>query len=198
MYCCQCDAKVSVYILWVCGDNRMIFKTCLNLVPLSYFCFDWRATYPKTWFDLNPSMDKFTFTGNCGMRLLIQRWCLRMVIVISSHFIIDLIINPCWDKGCSMLVKGGLVILHDSQTGINPTREHCLSHQHDAIYQYCIEHVTFGLLYVMFRFSISIFCKGVPGFATDRLCGIWCHGLTLSSCKLIHFSEINFEMIVGL
>ena len=34
-------------------------------------------------------------------------------------------------------------------------------------------HVTFR-----FRFSTRIFYRGVPGFATDYPCGVWCRGLT--------------------
>ena len=34
-------------------------------------------------------------------------------------------------------------------------------------HKYWIDHVTFGLLYVMFRFSTRIFYMGIPGFATD-------------------------------
>ena len=47
----------------------------------------------------------------------------------------------------------------------------------DIPFEYWIEHVTFGLLYVMFRFSAMIFYGGVPGFATDRPYGVWCRGL---------------------
>ena len=36
-----------------------------------------------------------------------------------------------------------------------------------------------GLLYGMFRFSTRIFCRGVPGFATNCSCGVWCRGLTI-------------------
>ena len=38
--------------------------------------------------------------------------------------------------------------------------------------------ITFGLLCVIFRFSIMIFYKGVPGFAIDCPCNVWCRGLT--------------------
>ena len=44
--------------------------------------------------------------------------------------------------------------------------------------EYWIEHVTFGLLYVMFTFPAGIFSRGVPGFATACPCSIWCCGLT--------------------
>ena len=37
---------------------------------------------------------------------------------------------------------------------------------------------TFGLLCVMFRFFTRIFYRGVPGFATDCPCSVWCCGLT--------------------
>ena len=48
----------------------------------------------------------------------------------------------------------------------------------DIFFEYWIEHVTFGLLYIMFEFSIIIFYSGVPGFATDCPCVVWCRGLT--------------------
>ena len=44
--------------------------------------------------------------------------------------------------------------------------------------EYWIEHVTFRLFYVMFGFSIRIFYRRVPDFATDCPCGVWCRGLT--------------------
>ena len=45
-----------------------------------------------------------------------------------------------------------------------------------------IEHISFGLLYVMFTFPTRILYRGVPGFATDCLCGVCCRGLT--TCPL--------------
>ena len=47
-------------------------------------------------------------------------------------------------------------------------------------FEYWIEHVTFGLLYAMFRFFTRVFYMGGPGFATDCPEGVWCHGLTTS------------------
>ena len=57
----------------------------------------------------------------------------------------------------------------------------------DIPFTYWIEHVTFRLLYVMFRFStrIFIFYRWVPGFAIDYPCGVWCIGLILASCVLV-------------
>ena len=52
----------------------------------------------------------------------------------------------------------------------------------DILLEYWIEHVTFGLLYVMFTFSTRIFYRGIPGFVTDCPCGVWFPGLT--SCLL--------------
>ena len=52
----------------------------------------------------------------------------------------------------------------------------------DILLEYWIEHVSFGLLYVMFTFPIRIFYGIVPGFATDCPCGVWCRGLT--NCPL--------------
>ena len=48
----------------------------------------------------------------------------------------------------------------------------------NILFKYCTEHVTFGLLYVMFRVSTRIFYSGIPGLATDCLCDAWCRGLT--------------------
>ena len=42
----------------------------------------------------------------------------------------------------------------------------------DIPFEYWIERVTFGLLCVMFRFSIKTFYGGVPGFASDCPCGV--------------------------
>ena len=52
----------------------------------------------------------------------------------------------------------------------------------DILLEYWIEHVSFGLLYVMFTFPTRIFYRGVPAFATDCPCGVWCCGLT--TCPL--------------
>ena len=48
----------------------------------------------------------------------------------------------------------------------------------DFLLEYWIEHVTLGLLYVVFTFPSRIFYRGVPGFATDCPRGVWCRGLT--------------------
>ena len=48
----------------------------------------------------------------------------------------------------------------------------------DILLEYWIEHVTFGLLYVIFTFHTKIFYRGVPGFANERPCDVWCRGLT--------------------
>ena len=52
----------------------------------------------------------------------------------------------------------------------------------DILLEYWIGHVSFGLLYVMFTFPTRIVYRGVPGFATDCPCGVWCRGLT--TCPL--------------
>ena len=49
----------------------------------------------------------------------------------------------------------------------------------DILLEYWIEHVTFGLLYVIFWFPTRIPYKGVPGFTTDCPCGVWWRGSTL-------------------
>ena len=52
----------------------------------------------------------------------------------------------------------------------------------DILLEYWIEHVSSGLLYVMFTIPTRIFYREVPGFATDCPCGVWCRGLT--TCPL--------------
>ena len=56
--------------------------------------------------------------------------------------------------------------------------------------QYWPEHVTFGLLCVRFKFPSRIFCRRVPGFATDCPCGVWCRGLT--TCLLYVGPPLEF------
>ena len=46
------------------------------------------------------------------------------------------------------------------------------------LFEYWIEHIIIVLLSVTFRLSIKIFYRGVPGFATDCPCSVWCCGLT--------------------
>ena len=46
----------------------------------------------------------------------------------------------------------------------------------DILLEYWIEHVTFGLFYVMFTFPIMIFYRGFLGFAMYRPCSAWCRG----------------------
>ena len=47
----------------------------------------------------------------------------------------------------------------------------------DILFEFWID-ITFGLLYVMFRFSNRMFYSGVPGSATDFPDSVWCRGLT--------------------
>ena len=49
----------------------------------------------------------------------------------------------------------------------------------EILLEYCIENVTFGLLYAMFIFPARIFYMGVLGFATECPCGVRCRGLTI-------------------
>ena len=48
----------------------------------------------------------------------------------------------------------------------------------DILFEYWIEHVTLGLLYVLFRFSTWIFYRRVADFGTHFPCGNWCRGST--------------------
>ena len=67
----------------------------------------------------------------------------------------------------------------------------------DLLFEYWSEHLTFELLYVMFRYSTMIFNRGVP----DCPCGVWCRGL--ATC-LLNFDPLfgnlvwNSEMVAGL
>ena len=56
--------------------------------------------------------------------------------------------------------------------------------------EYRPEHVTFGLPCVIFKFPSRIFCRRVPGFATDCPCGVWCRGLT--TCLLYVGPPLEF------
>ena len=62
----------------------------------------------------------------------------------------------------------------------------------DIRLEYCIEHVTFGLLYVMFTFHTRISYRGVPGFATDCPCGVWCRGLTT---RLLYVGPLFLNLV---
>ena len=48
----------------------------------------------------------------------------------------------------------------------------------DLLWEYRIQHVAKGPLYVTSSYSTWIFCRGVSGFATDCPCGVWCRVLT--------------------
>ena len=59
--------------------------------------------------------------------------------------------------------------------------------------EYWIEYVTFRPLYVMRRFSNGILYRGVPGFATDCPCSVWCGGLT----NCFQYAGAIFGNLVG-
>ena len=48
----------------------------------------------------------------------------------------------------------------------------------DLLSEYRIQHGAIGPLYVTSSYSTWIVCRGVPGFAIDCPCGVWCRGLT--------------------
>ena len=60
----------------------------------------------------------------------------------------------------------------------------------DLLWEYRIQHDANGPLYVTSSYSTCIFCRGVSGFATDCLCGVWCCGLT--TC-LLHVGQPFFQ-----
>ena len=57
---------------------------------------------------------------------------------------------------------------------------------------YWIEHVTFGLLCSMFRFSALIFYRKVIGFANDCPYGVWCRGLAICLWPCFIFVNLIF------
>ena len=52
----------------------------------------------------------------------------------------------------------------------------------EIVFEYWIQHVTFGLLYVIFKFFIGLFYRVVAGFASACSCSVWWRGL--STCLL--------------
>ena len=80
----------------------------------------------------------------------------------SQYFYFELQVKAFWNK---------VVLVLQTCTSLNVSTL-------DISFEFWIEYVTFGLLYVMFRFSTRIVYRGVPGFATDAPCGVWCRGLT--------------------
>ena len=57
----------------------------------------------------------------------------------------------------------------------------------DILPEYWIEHITFGLHYLMFTFTTRISYRGVPDFATDCPYGVWCRG---STTRLLHVGPL--------
>ena len=87
-------------------------KWCI-LEPLPWYLVSFIATYQwphlLTWFNFNPSMDKFvTCPVKCEMKLLIISQTLTVHVEVwewisnfISHFIKDVITYPCWNDLCS-------------------------------------------------------------------------------------------------
>ena len=40
---------------------------------------------------------------------------------------------------------------------------------------------------IWFALSTGIICRCVSGFVADCPCGVWCHGLTICPCILVHY-----------
>ena len=116
------------------------------------------------------------------------------VIRCSCHYFLDIILfhhdfhhDSCdyhWDfMAINYLLIYTLGFLYISSSGsANAQLPGCFRPWTFSFLEYWIEHVSFGLLYVMFTFPTRIFYRGVPGFAIDCPCGIWCRGLT--TCPL--------------
>ena len=63
----------------------------------------------------------------------------------------------------------------------------------DILFEYWIEHVTFGLLYVMLGFPTRIFYKGVLGFTKDCRCLVpWINQLPLVCWSTFWKSSLNW------
>ena len=60
--------------------------------------------------------------------------------------------------------------------------------------KFWIEHVTIGFLYVRLIVLTMLFYSGVPGFATDCNCGVWCCGLT--TC-LLYLSPLFWKLVLN-
>ena len=66
----------------------------------------------------------------------------------------------------------------------------------DIFLEYWIEHVTFGLLYVMFTFPTRIFYRGVPGMQLVVIVVFGAVDQPLAACMLIvYFLEIYIKMV---
>ena len=88
-------------------------------------------------------------------------------------------------RAWKMTATGGLmdyICSHSERVAVKVcTHKHICSRVFlplDLFLKYWIEHVTIGLLYIKFIFSIKIFYKGVSGYATDCPCSVWCRGST--------------------
>ena len=68
----------------------------------------------------------------------------------------------------------------------------------DILFEYWIEHVTFGHVYAMFGFSIWIFYREFQALQLIVSAVIGDVDEPLASCMSVHVLEIYFEMIVGL
>ena len=93
-----------------------------------------------------------------------------------------------------MIIRQSLYIFSQSSQGKWVNWKHTAPHivflPLDIPSEYRPEHVTFGLLCVIFKFPSRIFCRRVPGFATDCPCGVWCRGLT--TCLLYVGPPLEF------
>ena len=110
------------------------------------------------------------------------------VIRCSCYYFLDRILfhhdfhDSCayhWDfMAINYFVNYTVGFLYLSSSGFANAQLPCFFPPLDILLEYWIEHVAFGLLYVVFTVPTRISYRGVPGFATDCRCGVWCRGLT--------------------
>ena len=103
----------------------------------------------------------------------------------ECHFLFSLVYQLClalWYKSNTrMLVTFGICFKQHFDTMYlvfyNPSPPRMFLSL-DVLCENRIQHGANGPLYVTSSYSTWIFCRGVSGFATDCLCGVWCRGLT--------------------
>ena len=144
----------------------------------------------KRFYCINPR--RISFIPN---RLYVTKWKIVYFKIITYIIIVDGLPFP--DTGCPV---PDVSIYYMSN--INELPDGILFHWFckctppwmflplDIPSEYRPEHVTFGLLCVIFKFPSRIFCRRVPGFATDCPCGVWCRGLT--TCLLYVGPPLEF------
>ena len=135
--------------------------------PHISICIGDSAPHHSLWFwvcALRCWMSLSCFFTNIFYQCLILSWWLPALLACYAHC------YPIWTTDLGFLELGNF----DSAIAYLPG---CFIPL-DNILEYCVEHVTIGLLYVKFIFSTRILYRGILGFATVCSCGVWHRGLT--------------------